>query len=215
MEILVLGAGEHSRVVIDAIEKQGAHEIVGVIDPRLKVGTSVLGYPVLGTEDDLPRLGFRAGLVAINDNFRRHAVVQKVLSLVPDFQFVSAIHPSAILGRDVTIGAGSMVLAGTNLSTGVILGEHVVVNSRASVDHDTVLEAFTSVGPGAILAGNILVKRGAVIALGAKIIQRIEIGEHALVGAGALVVRNIPAEVVAFGTPAKVQRNRVPGEKYL
>lgn len=115
-KILLIGASEHAKVVMDIIEKEGRYEILGLIDTYKPVGGDVFGYKILGAEDDLVDL-FKSGEVAggiitIGDNWTRHRVAEKIKSFAPDFNFVTAIHPSASIARGVTIGAGTVLMAG-------------------------------------------------------------------------------------------------------
>jgi len=217
--IFVFGANGHAGVVIDIIEKQDVFEIVGLIDTYVPRNTRAHGYRVLGTEQDLPELmseyGALGGIVAIGDNSTRAKVVARIREQVPEFAFVTAIHPAATLGRGTCIGAGTAIMAGAIVNPGTKTGEHCIVNTKASLDHDNVMGNFSSLGPGAITGGNVRIGQFAVLAQGACVIHGRQIGEHAVVGAGSTVLRDIPPFTVSYGTPARVIRARQAGEKYL
>jgi sugar O-acyltransferase (sialic acid O-acetyltransferase NeuD family) len=217
--IVIFGASGHSGVVIDIIEKQGAYAIAGLIDTYIPAGSERFGYRVLGTEHDLPlligELGIVRGVVAIGSNFARCAMARRILYAAPEFRFIPAIHPSAQIARGVSIGPGTVVMAGAVINTNSWIGEHCIVNTNASVDHDNVLERFSSLGPRAVTGGNVRLCEYSVLALGASVIHGRTIGAHAVVGAGATVIRDIPELVVAYGTPAVVARTRQPNDQYL
>ena len=217
--IFVVGCSGHAGVVIDIIEKQGIYAIAGLIDTYVPAGAEAFGYRVLGTERDLPRLmaehGVGAGVIAIGDNATRHRVAEAIGEVAPEFGFVAAIHPSAQIARGVSIGPGTVVMAGAVINTNARIGAHCIVNTSASVDHDNVLERYSSVGPRATTGGNVRLGEFSALALGASVIHGRSIGAHSVVGATATVLRDIPAAVVAYGTPARVIRDRKPGEKYL
>ena len=89
------------------------------------------------------------------------------------------------------------------------------MNTNASVDHDNRLGSFSSVAPRVATGGNVTVGEFAAIGIGATVLQGRRIGQHAVVGAGSVVTRDIPDFTVAYGIPAKPIRTRTPGEKYL
>jgi UDP-3-O-[3-hydroxymyristoyl] glucosamine N-acyltransferase len=150
-KIFVFGASGHAKVVIDIIERQGLYEIVFLADddPGLK-GTVVYGYQVIGGKDDLLTNAIERGIVAIGSNQSRRSVS---LWLTDNgFELASAVHPTAQLARGVTIGAGSVIMAGAVINADSRIGDNVIVNTRSSIDHDCVVGNFTHIAPGATLA---------------------------------------------------------------
>ncbi len=218
-EIVVVGSSGHAKVVVDIIERQSIYSIVGLIDCFKDPGPTLIGYPILGSVANLARIAatcqVKAGIVAIGDNWERAKVVSQIGRLIPEFKFIVAIHPSAQMGRDVSIGAGTVVMAGTVINSGSIFGQHCVINTKASVDHDNVIGDFVSLAPNSTTGGNVRIDRYIAVGLGANVIHRISIGEHTVIGAGSTVLKDIPSFVVAFGSPAIVRRKRAAGEKYL
>jgi sugar O-acyltransferase (sialic acid O-acetyltransferase NeuD family) len=199
-KVALFGASGHARVVADVLERAGLFEIAGLIVSDLPAGTPCFGYRVLGSEMDLPRL---------------IQFLARIERVCPSLRFVSAVHPSAQIGRDVTIGDGSAIMAGAVVNSGSQIGPFGIVNSKASLDHDARMGAFASLAPGATVGGNVEIGEFSAISLGASVIQRVRIGSHSVVGAGALVLRDLPDRIVAFGVPAVVVRGRMPGDKYL
>lgn len=206
LPLVVIGAGGHARVVIDAIEKQGLFEIVGLLDDNAAQDTSlVLGYPLLGGRDVLRDSGTpHRAVVAIGSPLARGAWIHHLMEL--QFEMPSVVHPGAIRGRDVSIGAGTVLLAGSILNSGARLGRGVIINTGASVDHDCLIGDLVHVAPGARLAGNVQVGARTHIGICACVIQGVEIGADAIIGAGAAVVGAIPAGATAVGVPARVIR---------
>jgi sugar O-acyltransferase (sialic acid O-acetyltransferase NeuD family) len=217
--IVVIGASGHAKVVVDIIEKEGRYTIAGLLDSRKEPGTTFTGYPVLGSEDYLReamRLGrAEAGIIAIGDNWVRHQVAHRLAQLAPDFPFVSAIHPSAQIGRNVSLGDGSVVMPGAVINSDTQVGRFCIVNTNASIDHDCVIGDYAAILPGAVLGGNVRIGAFSVVALGAHIVHGITVGEHTVIGAGATLLSDVGDGAVAWGTPAQVMRSRSPGERYL
>src|SRR4051794_15849455 len=112
--IIIIGSSGHAKVVIDIIERESRYRIAGLLDRFRQVGEETLGYRVLGREEDLPELAaahcLQGVVVAIGDNFVRGKVAADLLKFCPGLAPVSAVHPRASIGRDVTIGGGSVIM---------------------------------------------------------------------------------------------------------
>jgi sugar O-acyltransferase (sialic acid O-acetyltransferase NeuD family) len=120
----------------------------------------------------------------------------------------AVVHPAAYVAKDAGMGEGAQVLAGAVVCARAFVGRCVIVNTRASVDHESVVGEGAHVGPGATLAGCVEVGEGAFIGTGASVLPRIRIGAGAIVGAGAVVTRDVPERAVVAGSPATVRRYR-------
>lgn len=210
--LVVLGASGHARVVIDAARRSSAFELLGVVDPSIPADTTLNGLRCLGGEECLPEIAARvdglAAIIAIGDNAVRARVADKVLGLVPRIRFAAVIHPATVIAEDVTIADGSFIAAGVTINCGTRVGRHAVVNTNASVDHDSSIGDFAFVGPNAALAGGVSVGRMALIGIGASVIQGVRIGDRAIIGAGAAVVDDIGGDCLAVGVPARVVKSR-------
>lgn len=215
--IIVFGSGGHSKVVIDILEKSNEFFIVGLIDSYRPKDSMINGYKVLGDESFINEIKneIDGGIVAIGDNFIRGKVVDKILNIDPFFKFFSAIHPNSIIGREVKIGNGTVVMGGTVINCSSLIGEHCIINTKSSIDHDANIGDFVTIAPGATLGGNVKVGDYSAISLGANVIHSKVIGEHVVIGAGSTVLTDIDSYAVAYGTPAKIIRKRKQGDKYL
>jgi sugar O-acyltransferase (sialic acid O-acetyltransferase NeuD family) len=217
--IIVIGGSDQGRQVLDAIVAGGSHEPIGVLDRSLGRGDDVAGVPVLGADADLVACAaqMRADhfVVAIGDNATRGGVLERSAADAPHLTPATIVHPAAVLSRDASLGAGSIVLAGAVVGNGCRIGRGVLLGIRSSVDHDGVVADHASLGPGATTGGNVHVGRATAVGLGASVIHGITIGDDSVIGAGAVVVEDLSDGVVAYGVPARVARNRRPGEPYL
>ena len=217
--ILILGSSGHACVIIDILEKMTNHRIIGLIDPNEKAGSTKYGYQVLGREENLdsiythfPNLSF---FIAIGDNLLRKNIYEKVVKIIPEANFINVIHPSAQIGRNVSLGKGIAIMAGANINPECKLGHFSIVNTNASLDHESELSDFTSLAPGVTTGGNVKIGTLSAISIGATIRHKISIGENTVIGAGALVVKDIGDNIVAYGIPAQTIRPRKIGESYL
>ena len=217
--IFIVGASGHAKVIIDIIEKEGIYEIVGLIDSFKNKGEEILGYIVVGKEHDLPELLKKhdgaSVLIAIGDNWVRHLVLEKLLNISPEITFATTIHPSAQIAKHVKIGSGVVIMAGAIVNSKTVIEDFVIVNTKASIDHDGLLKSFSSLAPGVTLGGNVAVGHYAVVSIGATVKHNISIGNHAIIGAGAVLLDSCNDNVIMYGVPAKEIRKRILGEKYL
>jgi sugar O-acyltransferase (sialic acid O-acetyltransferase NeuD family) len=216
--IVVVGCSGHARVVVDILQQNDC-EVVGLLDSYKSVANKVLGYQVLGSDDDLPALVTanicNSVIVAIGDNWIRSRMVKRIRELVPGIRFATAIHSSAQIARDASIRQGTVIMPGVVVNTGCDVGEFCILNTRSSLDHDSIMEDFSSLAPGAITGGGVRIGALSAIAIGAVISHGIQIGKNTVIGAGATVVKDIPDRVVAYGTPARIIRDRNPEDSYL
>lgn len=209
-EVVLLAAGGHARVVLDALLAMGVR-VTGILDPARRPGEEIFGVPVLGDDGWLAGRDPAATLLANGAGQVPRAEVRERLfeSLRSrGFGFVPVRHPSAVVGREALLAEGSQVMAGAVVQCRARIGRNAVVNTRASVDHDCVLGDHAFVGPGATLCGDVRVGDGAFVGSGAVILPGVEVGARAVVGGGALVARDVPGGALVTGVPAAVRRER-------
>ena len=217
--IVIIGASGYAKVIIDILTRLNEYRIVGLIDVMEKIELQVLGYSVLGTEEILPDLHKKfeklEGIIAIGDNWQRSVVVKKIQGIFPNFKFATVIDPTAIISKNIVIGKGVVIMPGVIVNNATSVGDFCILNTKSSLDHDSVMEDFSSLAPGVTVGGNVKIGHHTAISLGANVIQGMNIEEHTVIGAGAVVVSSIPAKTVAYGVPARVVRSRVENEKFL
>jgi sugar O-acyltransferase (sialic acid O-acetyltransferase NeuD family) len=219
MKILLVGASGQAHVVADTVEKEGRYTIAGLVDSFRPTGPTGIGYDILGRVEDVAQIAASTGaegiLVAIGDNWTRGRIAGEIENLAPSLVFVNTIHPSCQLARRVTLGCGIVLMAGSIVMPNCVIDDGAFVGTKASLDHDSHLGKFASLGPGVTTGGNVSIGSYTAAALGVSIIHGICIGQQSIIGAGATVLQNIPEGVVAYGTPARIVRKRKPGDRYL
>lgn len=217
--IVVVGTSGHACVALDAIERCGGYEVLGLVDTFRNPGESEFGYPVIGPEEELPSFirqrGDCAAVIAIGDNFHRRRLRDRLRELVPGIAFATVMHPNANVSPRAMVGEGALLLAGSIVCAGASVAEGCLLNTGASLDHDCTMDAFASLGPGAVVGGNVRIGACSAIAIGATVLQGRRIGEHSVIGAGAVVLGDMPDQCVAYGVPARIVRQRRAGEAYL
>lgn len=202
-KVIIFGASGHARVIADIIKKSG-DEIVGFLDDNADIqGKTIFDSKiVLGdtSEESVKKYVDCYFIIGIGSNRVRKIISEKYSNL----KWYTAIHPSSIIGSDVSIKEGTVIMAGTVINTGTVVGKHCIVNTSSSLDHDNILEDYVHISPGSHLAGTVRISEGTWICTGVTIINNITIGKNNIIGAGATVIKNIEEENSTFvGIPVK------------
>lgn len=202
-KVIIFGASGHARVIADIIKKSN-DEIVGFLDdnPEIQGKTIFDSKIVLGdtSEESVNKYLDCYFIIGIGSNKVRKIISEKY----PNLKWYTAIHPNSIIGNDVSINEGTVIMAGTVINTGSIVGKHCIINTSSSIDHDNILEDFVHISPGSHLAGTVKVGECTWICSGVTIINNIIIGKNNIIGAGATVIKNIEEENETFvGVPVK------------
>lgn len=206
-EILILGGGGHAGVLVDLINLLHQYNIVGVLDRKLKRGSEIYGYTVLGNDDllsDFRNKGIKNICIAVGSikkNDIRKTLFEKVKH--SGYFCPSLIHPKAIIGRNVIIAEGVQIMAGAIIQTGSIIGDDTIINTGSILEHDSIIGKHVHIGPGSVLSGGCKIGDGTFIGAGSTIIQGITIGSEAVVAAGSVVINNIQDNQIVKGVPAK------------
>jgi sugar O-acyltransferase (sialic acid O-acetyltransferase NeuD family) len=218
-KIALIGGGNQAHYTIDIINKEGKYQIVGIIDSEHELGVDRFGYKVIGRQENIKSLiseyGIDGGIISVGDNWVRSKIAKQVLAEEPDFEFVNAIHPSVTKGANVKLGVGVTAMAGVIINPKAKIGNFAFLATGAQIEHDCIIEDFASVSAGSIMGGYVRIKKYAAVTLGVTILDRVSIGENSVIGSGSLVTKSIPDNVLAYGAPAKVMRNREEGERFL
>ena len=217
--IVLIGGGDQAHYTIDIIHKEGKYKIVGIIDAQEEIGSIKFGYKIIGRQDAIKQIAalyeVDGGVISIGDNWTRYYVAKEIRSYVSDFKFFNAIHPSCIIGEHVKFGEGVVAMAGCIFNPRATAGDHTFFATGAQVEHDCIIGDYASISAGSITGGYVELGDFAAITLGVTVFDRTKIGKNSVVGAGSLVVKDLPDNVLAYGSPAKIIRKREAGEKFL
>jgi len=208
LPVIVIGAGGHAKVAIEALKLQGK-VVLGIVDADpTQIDHEILGIPVIGNDENVFRRDPTTvllvnGMGSVGPTERRRAIYQRFRDA--GFRFEVVVHPSAVIASDVVLEEGAQVMAGAVIQPGSRIGINSIVNTGVSVDHDCEIGDHAHLAPGVVLSGSVQVGEGAHVGTGASVIQGVRIGGNSVVGAGALVIRNVPDGFVVHGVPAKVK----------
>ncbi len=203
--VYIYGSGGHARVIADILVAE-RKEVLGFIDDdpskwrKDGPGPEVIGFEAFpGKEADF------WVIIGIGDNGARKRVAAK-MEAAGRPRFDTAVHPSAVISGNTSLGQGTVVMAGAVINCGSTIGRHVIINTGACIDHDCRIDDFVHISPGARLGGGVSVGAGSWIGLGASIINNCRIGRNVIVGMGAVVIKDIPDSWVVAGNPARFLR---------
>ncbi|WP_211197195.1 acetyltransferase [Pseudoalteromonas arctica] len=205
-KLAVVGASGHGKVIADIAEQLGF--IVNFYDDAYPSKTYIEHWPIHGTCADLIALNNTSTtpndvVVAIGNNNIRQQKIQ--LLQQNNFNLITLIHPAAVISQYVTIAQGSVVFAGAIINAFANIGIGCIVNTSAIIEHDCAIGDFTHICPNTALAGGVIIGSKSWVGIGSQIKQLIVIGDNCMIGAGSTVIKNIPDNVTAFGSPAVPQ----------
>ena len=194
--MVLYGASGHCKVIIDILEATKV-PIDFIIDDNPKL-SSLLGYQVIR-----PSSQYDQAIISIGDCKIR----QRIVESIDVKEYIRAIHPSAIVSPRATIDEGSVVMQGAIIQSCAQRGKHCIINTGASVGHDAIISNYVHIAPHATVTGNVEIGEGTWIGAGTVIKQGVRIGNWCIIGAGSVVVDDIPSGVIAFGNKCKVYKN--------
>ena len=203
--LLLIGGGGHCRACIDVIELQGDYRIAGIVE-RPGEEHRVAGYPVLGSDDDLPRLlrDTRWALITLGMSHgaeRRRELYHQVRA--SNGRLATIVSPLAHLSRHARLGEGSIIMHQALVNAGARIGANTIINSQALVEHDSTVGDHCHIATGARINGGCRIGDGSLIGSGATILPGRCIAPGSRIGAGAVVTRDITSAGVWAGCPAR------------
>lgn len=207
--VIVIGAGGHAKVVVDAL--LAVHTLlVGITDAdRNRKGEQLMGIGVLGGDDvlaDYPpeTVDLVLGVGSVRVSNSRQMLFEKFKAA--GYRFRTFVHPSAVVSSQVVLGEGCQVMAGAVIQADAILGANVLINTRAAVDHDCRIGDHVHLGPGSVLCAGVDVGTGSHLGSGSTTLQGVRIGRAVQVGAGALIIRHCADGTCHVGVPARERK---------
>lgn len=200
-KLIIIGASGHGKVVADIAIKMNKWQSIAFLDDDQSIKKS-MGLEVIGKSADAFTYKDEADFfVAIGNNAVREKVQEKLMD--EGLNVVSLIHPSAVIGADVEICIGSVVMAGVVINSSTRIGKGCIINTSSSLDHDNVIEDYVHISPGASLAGTVKVSKGSWLGIGSIVSNNVNICSGCKLGAGAVVVKDITEPGTYVGVPVR------------
>ena len=192
-KVYLYGASGHAKVVMD-IARQAYVDVPCLIDDNPCVNV-LAGVPVVHSAEGLTPI-----IVTIGDCQIRRKIVEKLGKR----EYMTVVHPKAVLADSVHLGEGTVVMAGALLNPYVSVGNHCIINTGASLDHDVNVEDYVHIAPHCTVCGGSEIGEGTWLGAGSTVIQGIKIGKDCFIGAGSVVVKDIPDGCLCYGNPARI-----------
>lgn len=213
-KILLVGAGQHARVVLYNIQEQNKYDVIGILDKNLdkaKEEKFFEGIPILDidySKIDLKELKEKLGTDKFFISFGNMKYRKKVWELFKNsgWNSVNIIHPNAVISKNAKLGEGILIECGCLITPNPIIGDNVVVNTGSQVNHDNIIENHVYIASGVVLSGGVRIGENTLLDDGVIVTLGREVGKNSLIGAGAVITKNLEDNIVAYGNPAKVIR---------
>ncbi len=207
-DLIIFGASGFGREVAWLVErinmKEPTWNLLGFFDDDDGIqGTSINGYKVLGKAIDAKKYPDAYFSVAIGASKVREKIVNHLMEVNPSIKFAVLIDPSVEKSDLISIGEGSIICASSILTVNIDIGKHVIINLDCTIGHDAVLQDFVTLYPSVNVSGHTNIGHATELGTGTQIIQGKTVGDYSIVGAGAVIIKDLPSKCTAVGAPAK------------
>jgi len=188
-KLVLLGGGGHAKSCIDVIEQEGKYTIVGILDKKEMLGEKVLGYEVIGTDEDIAEYVELGWYFLISVGQLTSAQVRKKLALTlqkAQAKIATVVSPRAYVSKYASIGEGSIVMHDALVNAGASVGKHCIINTKALLEHDVIVESFCHISTSAVLNGGVYLKEGSFFGSNAVSKEYAKSADDAFIKAGSV-----------------------------
>lgn len=204
--IILIGGGGHCISCIDVIESTGKYEIVGILDVPDKVGSSILGYPVIGTDDEIETYtskGFEFVITVgqIQSSELRRKIYNKVKEAGGRLPVI--VSSTAHISKHAIVEEGTVVMHFALINAGAIVGRCAIINSKALLEHESVTGDFCHISTSAILNGQVKTENSCFIGSNTVVGNNLEICDNVVIAAGSQVLKSIKLPGIYIGNPLR------------
>lgn len=203
--LILVGGGGHCKSVIDVAESAG-YEILGILDRPKEVGKKVLGYEVIGTDDEMVKYIDKADFIVTVGQIKSPALRIKLHGMIEKVggRLATIIAPTAHVSKHAAIGEGAVIMHQAFVNAEAKIGKGCIINTASTIEHEAIVGNFCHISTGATVNGGAKVGESTFIGSQSVINQLVTIGNGTVVGAGSAVVSDLPDNCVAVGVPAKI-----------
>ena len=193
-KIILIGGGGHCKSCIDVIEQEGRFQIAGIVDVQEKLHQKMLGYEIIATDDDLPRMvkeyeNFLITLGQIKNPEKRIRIFETLKDLGAKLPVI--ISPLAYVSKHARIENGTIIMHHALINAGAKIGSNCIINTKALVEHDAIIGDHCHIATGAVINGGVKVGSGTFFGSNAVCKEYVEIGENTVTGCGAKIIKNV------------------------
>lgn len=209
-KIILVGGGGHCISCIDVIEQENKYEITGILDVKENLNNKIMGYPVIGTDDDMALVSKECKYFLITiGQLKNYKIRQQKFEMLKklDVTLPVVVSPRAYVSSRSSIGEGSIIMHDAIINSGVKIGRNCIINTKSLVEHETVIGNNSHISTNAVVNGQCNIGADVFVGSSSVISNNIRIVDRTVVGAGSVVVRNILERGVYVGNPVRCLRN--------
>lgn len=205
-KLILVGGGGHCKSCIDVVEQENVYDILGILDAPEKLGEKVLGYEIIGSDDDLEKYVklecyFLISIGQIKAATIRKKIFSKLITL--EAKMATVVSPKAYVSKHAQVAAGTIVMHNSFVNAGASIGFNCILNTGSNIEHNATIGNNCHISTGAFINGDCKIGEETFIGSNATISSQIEVGNNVVVGAGGVVVKNLESNQVAVGNPTK------------
>lgn len=201
-DIVIVGAGGHACEIV-WLAQRCRRKVKGFLDDTLeKQGKDFLGIPVLGLIESRNNYLDCDFIIAIGNPRSRKKIIDNFFSGAI-YSYATLIDPSSLLGENIKVGEGSMICAGSILTINVEIGKHCIVNINSTLSHGSKLLNYVTIAPNVSISGDVSIKNLVEVGANSSIREKITIHDGAIIGMGAVVIKDIEENCIMVGNPAR------------
>ena len=206
LKLILIGGGGHCKACIDVVECTNEYEIIGILDHADLIGTKVLDYKVIGTDDDILKYkqeGCRF-LITVGQ-IKSPAIRKKIAQLLEQQEAILAtiISPKAYVSKYAQIGKGTIVMHGAAVNASAQVGSNCILNTGCGIEHDAVIGNHTHISTYAVVNGGCIVGNEVFVGSNATVSSNVSVGNNIVIGSGSVVLKNIDESGTYAGNPVK------------
>jgi sugar O-acyltransferase (sialic acid O-acetyltransferase NeuD family) len=193
--IILIGGGGHCKSCIDVIDSEGRYSIAGIVDLKEYMGKKVLGYEVIASDEDLPRLtkdylNYFITMGQIQSPMRRIRIYETLKGLNANLPVI--ISPVAYLSKYARVDEGTIVMHHAVINADAQVGKNCIINTKAVIEHDALIESNCHISTGAIINGGTIIRQNSFVGSNAMVKEYVEVGRNSVVGGGLSVMKDLP-----------------------
>ena len=215
--LVIFGSGQHSKVVVDEINRLKKFNLLGYLSNQDKKKHSLKKVKFLGNIKNIKNINYKNyfGIIAVGQGNIREKILKEIKNLKIKIKWEKIISKDAKISTKTEIGEGTVIISGSVINRGTKIGKHCLINTGSIIDHDNQFGNFSSCGPGVITGGNVKVGKFSFLGIGSVIKNNIKIKNNTIIGAKSLILKDCKQNSVYFGSPAKFIKIRKKDDKYL
>lgn len=205
MDLYIIGAGDVGGYMIYHANQMGKYKVKGFLDDNSnKWGEKPYGYEVVGGTDILENIDRNTAVAIAIANPKAKEIIYNKIKKHTKLSFPNFIHPSVWLGENITLGKGNIIYPGVTINFESVIEDFVIINMNAAIGHNCLLQNFSTVSPGVSCGGFTKLRSKSFLGINSTTLQSTTVGEGALIGAGSVIIRDVPDGATVVGNPGRV-----------